>query len=260
MKVLIVDDEPVARRGLRQQLAQLPGVTCVGDCGNCAEAIAAIRDRHPDVVLLDIHLGRSSAFDIVEEIGIDAMPLVIFVTAFDRHAVKAFEVHALDYVLKPVDPERLREAIDRAASTLSLRHAESLADRLEGLLANVQPARREPAPSEERLVVRDTDDHVSLLEIDHVEWFESAGNYVRVHCRGRSYLMRTTMDRVAQRLAPREWFIRVRRSAIVNVRTVASLERNGKSSFVIRLRSGASVVSSRFYHPALRRLLREEHR
>jgi two-component system LytT family response regulator len=111
MKVLIVDDEPVARRGLRRQVAQLAGVTCVGECGGRDEAVTAIRARQPDVVLLDIQLGRTSAFEIVEEIGLEAMPLVVFVTAYDRHAVKAFEIHALDYVLKPVDPERLREAI-----------------------------------------------------------------------------------------------------------------------------------------------------
>ena len=110
----------------------------------------------------------------------------------------------------------------------------------------------------ERFVVRDADDRVSLLEIEHIEWFESAGNYVRVHSRGRSYLMRTTMDRVAQRLATRQRFIRVRRSAIVNLRAVASLERNGKSSFIVHLRSGANVVSSRFYQSAIRRLLRDD--
>ena len=262
MKVLIVDDEPVARRGLRRQLAQLPGVTCVGECGTRAEAVAAIRDRQPDVVLLDIQLGRANAFDIVEEIGVEAMPLVVFVTAYDRHAVKAFEVHALDYVLKPVDPERLREAIERAASTLSLRQAVSLADRLEGLLGEAQRTMRgpeSPAPhAPDRFVVHDTDDRVSLLEIEQIEWFESAGNYVRVHSRGRAYLTRTTMDRVAQRLAARRWFIRVRRSAIVNVRTIVSLERNGKSSFIVHLRSGATVTSSRFYHPGIRRLLRED--
>jgi two-component system LytT family response regulator len=262
MKVLIVDDEPVARRGLRRQLAQLPGVTCVGECGTRAEAVAAIRDRQPDVVLLDIQLGRANAFEIVEDIGVDSMPLVVFVTAYDRHAVKAFEVHALDYVLKPVDPERLREAIDRAASTLSQQRAVSLADRLEGLLGDAQQTLRgadSPAPrSPERLVVRDADDRLSLVEIEHIEWFESAGNYVRVHSRGRSYLMRATMDHVAQRLAARRRFIRVRRSAIVNLRAVASLERNGKSSFIVHLRSGANVVSSRFYQPAIRRLLRED--
>jgi len=262
MKVLIVDDEPVARRGLRRQLAELPGVTCVGECGGCAEAVAAIRDRQPDVVLLDVQLGRTSAFEIVEEIGLDAMPLVVFVTAYDRHAVKAFEMHALDYVVKPVDPERLRDAIERAASTLAQQHAVSLADRLEGLLNEVQrtmrgvesPAARMP----ERFVAHDADDRVTLMESDHIEWFESAGNYVRLHSRGRSYMMRTTMDRIALRLAAQPGFVRVRRSAIVNLRAVASLERNGKSSFIVRLRSGASVVSSRFYHPALRRLLRAD--
>jgi len=262
MKVLIVDDEPVARRGLRRQLAQLPGVTCVGECGSRREAVAAIRDRQPDVVLLDIQLGRANAFEIVEEIGVEAMPLVVFVTAYNRHAVKAFEVHALDYVLKPVDPQRLREAIERAASTLSQQRAVSLADRLEGLLSAAEqtlrgadsPMRRSPG----RFVVRDADDRVSLLEIEHIEWFESEGNYVRVHSRGRSYLMRRTMDRVAQQLAARRSFIRVRRSAIVNVRAVASLERNGKSSFIVHLRSGANVVSSRFYQPGIRRLLRED--
>ena len=202
------------------------------------------------------------AIGVVEEIGAEAMPLVVFVTAYNRHAVKAFEVHALDYVLKPVDPQRLREAIERAASTLSQQRAVSLADRLEGLLSAAEqtlrgadsPMRRSPG----RFVVRDADDRVSLLEIEHIEWFESEGNYVRVHSRGRSYLMRRTMDRVAQQLAARRSFIRVRRSAIVNVRAVASLERNGKSSFIVHLRSGANVVSSRFYQPGIRRLLRED--
>jgi two-component system LytT family response regulator len=261
MKVLIVDDEPVARRGLRRQLAQLPGVTCVGECGNRAEAVAAIRDRQPDVVLLDIQLGRASAFEIIEEIGVEAMPLVEFVTAYERHAVKAFEVHALDYVLKPVDPERLREAFERAASTLALQRTVSLTDRLEGLLSQAQqtmrgaesPAVRPP----ERFVVRDADDRVSLVEIEHIEWIESAGNYVRVHSRGRSYLMRTTMDRVAERLGWIRQLISVRRFAIFNLRAFASLERNGKSSFIVYLRSGANVVSSRFYQPAIRRLLRD---
>lgn len=262
MKVLIVDDEPVARRGLRRQLSQLPGVTCVGECGTCAEAVTAIRDHQPDVVLLDIQLGRANAFDIVETIGVDAMPLVVFVTAYDRHAVKAFEVHALDYVLKPVDPERLREAIERAASTVSLRTAVSLADRLEGMLADAKRTSRgvesAAGPSLERLTVSGADGRFVLLEIDQVEWFESAGNYVRVHSRGRTYLMRSTMDRVAQRVAARNWFIRVRRSAIVNGRVVASLERNGKSSFIVHLRTGATVTSTRFYHSTIRRLLREE--
>jgi two-component system, LytTR family, response regulator len=260
LKVLIVDDEPVARRGLRRQLAELPGVTCAGECGGRDEAVAAIVERRPDVVLLDIQLGRATAFEIIEEIGADAMPLVVFVTAYDRHALKAFEVHALDYVLKPVDPERLREAMERAASMLSLTRGASLADRLEGLLSQLATAAGSaPSPAlsgraAERLVVR-AGDSLSFVEVDQVDWFESAGNHVRVHSGGQSYLMRTTMDRIAQRLVDRDTFVRVRRSAIVNVRAIASLARYGKSTFVVHLRGGAKIISSRYYQAGLRRLL-----
>ena len=260
VKVLIVDDEPVARRGLRRQLGELAGVTCVGECGGRDEAIAAIVERAPDVVLLDIQLGRATAFEIIEEIGVDAMPLVVFVTAYDRHAVKAFEIHALDYVLKPVDPERLREALDHAASTLALRRGASLANRLEELLATraSTPPELVPEPTvrrPSRFVVRDGE-RLCFLEAEQVEWFESAGNYVQVHSGGRTYVMRTTMDRVTQRVATADTFVRVRRSAVINVRAVASLERYGKSAFVVRLRDGTKIISSRYYQPALRRLLR----
>src|SRR5436305_861 len=159
MNVLIVDDEPVARRGLRRQLAQIPGVTCVGECAARDEAIAAVVKHRPGVVLLDVQLGRATAFEIIEAIGVDVMPFVIFVTAYNRHALKAFEVRALDYVLKPVDPKRLREALDRAASMLSLtslQRGASLADRLEGLLADqIAPPREAVAAPPERLVVKD---------------------------------------------------------------------------------------------------------
>ena len=257
MKVLIVDDEPTARRGLKRQIGEIPDVVCVGECGGRDAAVQAIVERRPDVVLLDIQLGRTTAFDIIEEIGVDAMPVVVFVTAYDRHALKAFEVHALDYVLKPVDPARLREALDRAASFLSLQRGASLADRLEGLLAQHTPATPSVAetPTSERLVVRDGE-RLSFVEIDHVEWFESAGNYIKVHSGGRSFVMRTTMDRLAQRLAGRSNFVRVRRSALINVRAIATLERYGKSAYVVHLRNGAKIISSRFYQPALRQLLK----
>jgi two-component system LytT family response regulator len=259
MNVLIVDDEPVARRGLRRQLDQLAGVTCVGECGGRDDAIAAIVERRPDVVLLDVQLGRANAFEIVEEIGVDAMPLVVFVTAYDRHALKAFEVHALDYVLKPVDPVRLAEALERAGSLLALQRQATLSDRLEGLLAQ-RPAPEPRAASAlplERLVVRDGD-RLSFLEIEQITWFESAGNHVRVHSAGRHYLMRTTMDRMAARLAGRGTFIRIRRSAIINVRAIATLERYDKGTYVVQLRNGTKIISSRYYQPALRRLLRPD--
>ena len=259
MNVLIVDDEPLARRGLRRQLDEMAGITCVGESGGRDAAVAAIVERRPDVVLLDVQLGRATAFEIIEEIGVDAMPVVVFVTAYDRHALKAFEVHALDYVLKPVDPERLREALERAASLLSLQRGASLADRLEGLLA--QHGAAVPPPDAqlpaERFVVRDGE-RLSLLDVERIEWFESDGNYVRVHSAGRAYVMRTTMDRVARRLADRHAFVRVRRSALINVRAIATLERYDKGTYVVRLRDGSKVISSRYYQPGLRGLLRPE--
>jgi two-component system, LytTR family, response regulator len=256
MKVLIVDDEPTARRGLRRQLEGLPDVVCVGECGGRDTAVGAIVERRPDVVLLDIQLGRTSAFDIIEEVGVDAMPVVVFVTAYDRHALKAFEVHALDYVLKPVDPARLREALERASSFLALQRGAKLADRLEGLLEQLSPT---PTPASiapsDRFVVRDGE-RLAFVEVDHVEWFESAGNYVQVHSAGKTYTMRGTMDRLAQRIAGRDTFVRVRRSAIVNIRAVATLERYSRSAYVVQLRNGTKIISSRYYQPGLRRLLK----
>lgn len=258
IKVLIVDDEPLAREGLRRQLDRLPDVTCIGECGGRQEAVAEIVERRPDVVLLDVQLGRTTAFDIIEEIGVDAMPVVVFVTAYDRHALKAFEVHALDYVLKPVDPERLREALERAASLLALQRGASLVDRLEGLLSQrtgPAAATMVATPAPEQLVVREGN-HLSFIEIRHIEWIESAGNNVRIHSAGRSYLMRTTMDRIAQRLDGAGRFIRVRSSALINTRAVATLEPYAKGMFVVHLRSGAKIISSRYHQRVLRELLR----
>lgn len=259
MKVLIVDDEPVARRGVRRQLSELPGIVVVGECGGCDEAVTAIVEQRPDVVLLDIQLGSRVAFEIIEEIGADAMPLVIFVTAYSKHALKAFEVHALDYVLKPIDPERLGDALARAASLLALKREAALADRLEGFLADQATRQPDdvvaPARSNTRFVVRD-DGALRILDAPRIEWFESMGNYVRVHAAGRPYIMRTTMDRVAARLSGNPDFVRVRRSAIVNVRAIAALERYAKSAYLIRLTDGAKIISSRYYLPAMRRLLR----
>ena len=260
MRVLIVDDEPVARRGLRRQLSKLDGIQCVGDCEGRDTAVHAIVEQQPDLVLLDIRLGRGTAFEIIEEIGVEAMPLVIFITAYDRHALKAFDVHAIDYVLKPVDPERLHDALERAASLLALKRGATLADRLEGLLAErsaIPAAEPDTAvATTQRFVVRG-EDRLHLLDVERIDWFESMGNYVRVHAGGRAYHIRATMDDVARRLASNGEFVRLRRSAIVNVKAIAALERYAKSSYLIRLRDGARVISSRYYLPALRQLLRQ---
>ncbi len=261
MKLLIVDDEPLAREGLRRELSRLPGITVVGECGTRADAVDVIVERRPDVVLLDIQLGRGTAFEIIEEIGVDAMPLVIFVTAYDRHALKAFEVHAVDYLLKPVDPARLRDALDRAAEQAAQKREGATASRLEALLESFGSAAGAAAPAARpaRLVVRDGE-RLMFVDINRIEWIESAGNQVRVHAGARSYLMRVTMDRLEQRLSGRGDFIRVRRSALVNVRAVATLERYAKGMYTLRLTSGATVTSSRYHQAALRELIKNQSR
>ena len=265
--MLIVDDEPLARRGLKRELERIPGIVPTGECASRDEAVAAIVAERPDVVLLDVQLGRNTAFDVIERIGVDAMPFVIFVTAYDRHALRAFEVHAVDYVLKPVDPDRLREALDRAARLLALEQGASLADRLERLLAarggmaeGAARSESPPTPSD-RLVVHDGH-QLAFVEVVAIDWIEACGNYVRLHVGAKSHLIRTTMNRIAERLGsdqgpphPPGAFVRIRRSALVNPRAILSVERYAKGMFVLSLRGGAKLTSSRYHQAGLRRLL-----
>ncbi len=260
-----MDDEPLARRGLRRELERIPGMVCAGECRGRDEAVTAIVERRPDVVLLDVQLGRATAFEIIEQVGVDAMPFVVFVTAYDRHALRAFEVHAIDYVLKPVDPDRLREALERVARQRTLEQSASLADRLEQLLA--ERASGSPAPTKtralpDRLVVHDGA-RLAFVEVGAIDWIEAYGNYIRVHTGARHYLVRTTMTRVAQRLGAQGpaaagpgAFVRIRRSALVNVRAIVTLERYGKGMFTLRLRNGAQLVSSRYHQTNLNGLIR----
>jgi two-component system, LytTR family, response regulator len=251
MRVLIVDDEPLARRGMRMELERMPGLTCVGEASGRDEAVTAIVAQHPDVVLLDVQLERTTAFEVIEQIGVESMPLVIFVTAYDQHAIRAFEVNAVDYVLKPVDPDRLKDALEKAARQRSLEQSASLADRLEGLLATATPAASSTAPSN-RIVVPDGD-RLSFVDIRTVDWIEASGNYVRIHAGARSYLVRMTMNRMAKKVGDR--FVRVRRSALVNAQAVVTVERYAKGMFVLHLRGGGRLISSRYHQAEIRKLI-----
>ena len=270
MNVLIVDDEPLAREGLRREIERLPGIRRIDVCARPDEAIAAIADRRPDVALLDVQLGRATAFDIIEEIGAAAMPLVVFVTAYERHALKAFEVHALDYVLKPIDPDRLREAIDRAASMLAFKESSSMNRRLEAFITQRAAAAHTVSPSHdsnsartmpppERMVAREGQ-HLVVVDIDRIEWIASAGNYVTLHCGPHAYVMRSSMDAMEQRLAATGIFLRLRRSTLVNVNAVDRFERYAKGMYLVQLHNGHKIISSRYYQNAIRSLVRPERR
>jgi len=251
MRVLIVDDEPLARRGLRQELERFPTVQVVGECQNGAEAIEAIVTRGPDLVLLDVQMPGLTGFDVIERVGADLMPAVIFVTAYDKHALKAFEVHAVDYVLKPIDPDRFRDAMDRATVAVGQRRRGTI-ERLNAI-GRARAGDDGPRPPLTRVVVPDGG-KLTFVEAATIDWIEAAGNYVRLHVAARQHLMRGPLTRLAARLGA-ERFVRIRRSALVNVRAIAGLERYGRLSYTLTLRTGKTLVSSRYYARQLRALI-----
>jgi two-component system, LytTR family, response regulator len=248
MRVLIVDDEPLARRGIRQRLRAEKDVDVVGECGDGAAAIEAIATLTPDLVFLDIQMPELGGFDVIETIGIARMPAVIFVTAYDEHALRAFDVHALDYVLKPIDGERFGIAMQRARETLSQK-SEGLTQRITDALKELGHVRRYA----KRLAIRSAG-RVALVDLAEVDRLEAAGNYVEVHAGRKKHLLRETLTSLESRLDP-ELFLRVSRSAIVRADRIRELRPmfNGDSTVV--LQDGTEVSASRRYRSRLDALL-----
>ena len=246
MRVLIVDDEPLARRGVRHELERFPGVEIVGECGNGTDAVDAVVERAPDLVLLDVQMPGLTGFDVIERVGADLMPAVIFVTAYDKHALRAFDVHAVDYLLKPIDSDRFRDAMDRAAAAVTRKRGDA-ANRLDAVVRERASRDGEGAarPPLERLVVEERG-KLLFVQTAAIDWIEAAGNYVRLHVAAREHVIRGPLIRLAGRLGAGR-FVRIRRSALVNAQAIASLERYGKGSYAVTLRSGTTLVSSRYY-------------
>jgi len=223
LRVLVADDEPLARDCVRLALAGEPGVEVVAECGDGLEAVAAIGRVRPDLVLLDVQMPGLDGFGVVEQVGPDAMPPVVFVTAYDAHAVRAFALHALDYVLKPFTDDRFRDALRHARHQLALAREGELAARLAALLGERRAAASgSGSPWAERLLVR-RGDRLAFVDVAEVDWLEAAGNYVRVHAGAHQDLVRMTLAGLLERLDPAV-FARIHRSAAVNLRRVRELE------------------------------------
>lgn len=250
MRVLIVDDEPIARRGIRRQLQSEADVEVIGECGDGAAAIDAITELAPDLVFLDIQMPEVGGFEVVDAIGVARMPAVVFVTAYDEHALRAFDVHAVDYVLKPIDRHRFRTAVERARRRLA--HAPGQLDRR--IAAALEELGRPAHDYAKRLAIKG-DGRVILVNVDEVDRLEAAGNYVEVHSGGRHHLVRETMARLEARLDPAR-FVRISRSSIVNAIRVRELQPMFNGDFVVVLRDGTKVAGSRRYRAALDRLTR----
>jgi two-component system, LytTR family, response regulator len=251
LRVLIVDDEPIARRTLEKLCTADRGLEIVGQCRHGDEAIAAIAAERPDVVFLDVEMRDLSGLDVISRIGVEAMPLVIFVTAFDRYALQAFDVNAVDYLLKPFDEARFDRAVERARERLAggltpaLRAA--LGAGLRGAATGVlNGASRQPL---ERIAAED-DGRLVFVEAADIQCIEARGNYIVLHAGDRSHLLRATLQQAEAMLDPAA-FMRVHRSILINTRHLRELERVPGGEFQLTMANGQKYVSSAGHRKAL---------
>jgi two-component system LytT family response regulator len=247
LRVLIVDDEPLIRQGIRDGLSGYEGVEITGECDSGLRAIDTILSDRPDLVLLDVQMPDCTGLDVVRDVGPLRMPAVIFVTAYDQYAVSAFELNAVDYLLKPFDDERLRAAIGRARERISAQREASLARQLQALLEMKE--RKWP----ERLAFRNGDGF-SLVPVDTVDWIESANNYVLLHCGSKHHIMGETLTKLENSLSP-DKFLRIHRCRIVNVSRIAAVRPFLSGTYQLELHGGTRLSSGKQYSDAVRRLI-----
>ena len=239
VKTLIVDDEPLARERLASLLAAEQDIEIVGQCRDGEEAVTAIHDHSPDLVFLDVQMPHMNGFEVIEAVGLERMPLVIFVTAYDQHALRAFQVKALDYLLKPFDRERLTDALQRARKQIEREETGDLGRRLMALVKDL----RKDQPRSDRLVVK-SGGRLFFLRADEIDWIEAAGNYVRLHVGTTSHLLRETMNAIEARLDP-EKFFRIHRCRIVNMERIQELQPWLNGEYAVLLRTGTRLTLSR---------------
>jgi len=259
IRVLVVDDELLARERIIDQLAHEPGVEVIGTADNGVSAIEAIRSKSPDLVFLDVQMPGKTGLDVVREIGADKMPATIFVTAFDQYALRAFELAALDYLVKPFDDERFEQAFRRARQLIELREMGKLREQL---LAVLQHGSQETAASRattdasgylERIAV-EMRGKVRVVPVEQIDYITADGPYAELHAGDKTHLIRETMNTLEERLDPRQ-FVRVHRSAIVRLQLVETLLRGAGGDYEVQLKGGLRIPVSRSRREELERRL-----
>ena len=263
LKTLIVDDEALARRGLAHRLKDVADIEIVGEAKNGREALTLIKEKSPDLVFLDIQMPGISGFEVLQQLDIETMPVILFLTAYDEYAVQAFEANALDYILKPIDEERLHQVLEKVRANLSQRRAlnhkrmllelasqisgesiSSFADLEEKKIADL--VHKEPS----RLAIRDGG-RTTWVNQEEIEWIDAAGDYMCVQANGTTYIMRKTMKELEKELD--EGILqRIHRSTIVNVRLVREMESHINGEYFLTLESGHRVKLSRTYKDKLK--------
>lgn len=255
IRTLLIDDEPLAREKLQGFLGREDDIEVIAECRDGREAVEVIDREKPDLVFLDVQMPEMDGFDVLEHVDPDALPTVIFTTAFDQYALTAFDVHAVDYLLKPFDRERFQEALDRARKELGRARLDDsglhgMREQLLALLRDVD-ARRPKYP--ERLVVKSSG-RVVFVRVDSIDWIDAAGNYVKIHTEGETHTLRETMTHLEDRLDP-ERFLRIHRSTIVRIDRIKELQQQFHGDYVVILEGGQRLTLSRSYRDRIQDLL-----
>lgn len=257
IRALIVDDEPVARRGIRLSLQGEKDVEIIGECGDGREAVAVIREQQPDLVFLDVQMPLLDGFGVVEALGTENLPAIVFVTAYDEHAIRAFEAGALDYLLKPFERERFQKTLARARRQIQSPNSDDFNRRLDALLQNFTAGRRgggEQVQPLERIAIKEAG-RIFFLGVSQIDWIEAQGNYVQLHSGRESHLLRETMDGIEAKLDATR-FLRIRRSTLVRTERIKELQPLFNGEYRIVLQDGTQLSSSRRYRKNLDALLK----
>jgi two-component system, LytTR family, response regulator len=249
MRVIIADDEFLARDKLRLMLASEPNVKVIAECQTGGETVRALIAYKPDLMFLDVRMPDLDGFEVLGRVPRPDVPLIVFTTAFDRHAIRAFEAHALDYLLKPFDHERLHQALERARNELEKANTRAETQRILQYLSET----RQHLANDRRLIVR-TGGRVIFLSFDEIDWVEAAANYVRIYVGKQSYLLRRGIGEIAERL-DQSRFIRIHRSVIVNVQKIKELQPVNSGEYIVVLKDGKELSCSRGYRSGLQELV-----
>lgn len=251
IRVLLVDDEPLARERVRKLLEKEPDIELLGECADGASAVQLIREHAPDLVFLDVQMPELDGFGVLERLGSFTLPAVVFITAHDQFALKAFEIHAVDYLLKPFDAARFQTALNRVRGILRGKQRGELDLRLATLLADVRPP--EKARTLERIAVKSSG-RVVFVKVEDIDWIEAADNYVSLHLGTEEHLHRETMATIEGQL-PAAQFMRISRSTIVNVDRIKELQPLFHGEYAVLLRNGTRLTLSRSYRDKIDQLM-----